>query len=201
MDILTYTNTAGSMMAIEEIDGASYVLSNGGLALFPTDTVWTIGCAIEKPSAFAKMLNLKKSPSKYGLEILVESIDRLKEFVPNLHPKLETLLFYHTRPLTIVFKHAYNFPDYLLTEEGILSVRLVTDPFTRKLIQQLDKPIASTFATPNDELIPHSFGMVSSYIIQQMDYVVKYKQKDSNIGQPAVVITVTEEDELVFLRE
>lgn len=201
MEVLTYENTAKTMMANDAIVGAGTILNKGGLVLFPTDTVWSIGCSLSQTNTYDRLFNLNPSPSTLGVEVLFDSIFRLKTFFPLLHPKIETLLYYHTRPLTILLPPNSNFSNSLYTPEQLIAVRVATDVFSRQLIEHLEQPIVTTFATSNVEIMPISFGMVSSSIIRKVDHVVKYRQKDKNIGMPAVVIKLNEKDELEFLRE
>ncbi len=200
MNVMTFTNTLNSMIAVEDIEGAVNILSSGGLVLFPTDTIWTIGCDLENTDACQKLLRLKSNLSHYGIEILVHSLKMFKNYVPSLHPKIETLLYYHTRPLSVLIQQPHRFPTLKATSES-LSVRLTRDDFCQHLIQELGRPIFSSFATVNDDFIPKSFGGISSSILQNVDFVAKHRQLEKNEGHPAVVVTLSDKDELIFLRE
>jgi L-threonylcarbamoyladenylate synthase len=201
MNVMTSTNTHNSRMAAPDVQRAVKTISSGGLVLFPTDTIWTIGCDMWDPAACKSMLRLKSKPSAYSFEVLVDSLNMFKKFVPSLHPKLETLLFYHNRPLSILVPPPHAFPRHVFGRESSFAVRLVRDEYSLQLIQALGKPLFSTFATLNDQHIPGTFGSVSSSVLEKMDYVAKYKQSDKNQGQPAVVVSLSENDELVFLKE
>ena len=102
----------------------------------------------------------------------------LKEFVPGLHPRLETLLVFHNRPLTIVFKKVENFPLELLEPDGSIAIRLVKDVFSKLIIQRTGKPLMATYANLEEDDFPPYFGAVSSAVIQKVDYVVKFRQKE-----------------------
>jgi L-threonylcarbamoyladenylate synthase len=201
MNVMTYTKTHNSMMASQDIKGAAKALKSGGLVLFPTDTIWTIGCDLLDPAVCTSLLRLKKNPSPYGFEVLVNSLKMFKELAPVLHPKLETLLFYHHRPMSVLIEPPHNFPRHVFDEYQTFSVRLVHDEFACQIINEFGRPLFSTFATPDDEQIPATFGHISSSILQQMDFVAKFRQSEKNKGQPAVVVTISDNDEMVFLTD
>lgn len=201
MNVMTFTNTNNSMMASQDIQGTSKTIISGGLVLFPTDTVWSIGCDLKDPAACKSLLRLKTKTSPYGFEILVSSINMFKEYVPTLHPKLETLLFYHHRPLSVLIDPPHCFPRHVFEQNQSFAVRLVRDEFSKQVIQEIGRPVFSTYATPNDDLIPATFGTISSSILEKMDYVAKHRQSDKAKGQPAVVVALSEKDEMVFLRD
>jgi L-threonylcarbamoyladenylate synthase len=188
-------------MVTSDIQKAVKTISSGGLALFPTDTIWTIACDMSDAAACKSLLRLKLQSSPYNFEVLVDSISMFKKFVPSLHPKLETLLFYHNRPLSVWVNPPHAFPRHVFDRETSFAVRLVRDEYSHQLIQELGKPLFSTFATVNDDHIPSTFGSISSSVLQKMDYVAKYRQSDKKKGQTAVVVALSESDELVFLKE
>lgn len=201
MNVMTSTNTHNNRMAAPDIQRAVKTISSGGLVLFPTDATWTIACDMSDPAACKSLLRLKLQASAYSFEVLVDSLSMFKQFVPSLHPKLETLLFYHGRPLSIWVNPPHAFPRHVFDREHSFAVRLVRDEYSRQLIQELGRPLFSTFATVNDEHIPGTFGSISSSILEKMDYVAKYRQSDKDQGRPAVVVTLSENGELVFLKE
>lgn len=201
MNVMTSTNTHNSRMATSDIQRAVKTISSGGLVLFPTDTIWTIGCDMSDPAVCKSLLRLKLKPVAYSFEVLVDSLNMFKKLVPSLHPKLETLLFYHNRPLSILVNPPHAFPRHVFERESSFAVRLVRDPYSRQLIQELGRPVFSTFATVNDKHLPGTFGSISSSVLEKMDYVAKYRQLDKIIGEPAVVVTLSENEELVFLKE
>jgi len=201
MNVMTFTNTPNSMIAFEDIEGAEKTLLSGGLVLFPTDTIWTVGCDLDHPEACRKLFLLKSKSSPYSIEILVHSLDMFKRYVPALHPKLETLLFYHKRPLSVVLNQDHHFPSHIFTSDQAIAVRLVRDEFSRLLIEKAGRPLLSTYATTNDDIIPSSFGGVSSSILEKMNFVAKYRQTERMMGRPAVVVTLSPRDEMIFLKE
>ncbi len=197
-----FTNPVLHMIPQHHIEGALAAIENNGLVLCPTDTLWSMACNANDPVAVLRLLRLKPNTRANSFEILVNSIEMLKEYVEHLHPRVETLLSYHIRPLTVVFEKARNLPEKILNPDGSIPVRVVQDEFCRELIAGLKHPLVSTFAHLEDAPMPTHFGAISSAVIEAVDYVVRYRQNDKAHGQPSVMVRLLEEEEeMEFLRE
>lgn len=181
---------------------ALLTLSQGGLILFPTDTTWSVGCDALNPLAIRKLLQLYQQKNTYPIELIVNSIGMIKSYVEQLHPRVETLLVYHTRPLTILLEQARRVPQEALYPDGSVAMRLTQDEFARLLVSQFGRPIATTPACVEGRPFPTHFGAISSEILQGVDHVSKFKQHDKNQGELSVMVKLSDGDEeLVFLRE
>lgn len=185
----------------QEVTRALETIAQNGTILFPTDTIWGLGCDATNPIAIQKIREIKQIPENEGLVVLVDSLDQLKSYVGNLHPRIETLLIYHTRPVTIVYENPKGFPESLLHGDGSLAIRITRDPFCQELIQKLGKPIVATAAHVKDTPLPAYFGAVRSDVITGVDYVVRYRQKDRPIGEPSVIMKMNADAELESIRE
>jgi len=185
----------------DDISEIVRLLENGGIICYPTDTIWGIGCDATNEAAVARISALKGRPPEKGYVVLVSSIEMLKEFVPKVHPRLETLLAYHTRPLTIIYERNVRLPVFSKAPGGSAAIRVVQDEFCRELINALGKPIISTSANISGEPYPPTFGGVSSEILGSVDYVVKYRQDDKEPGEPSAIAKLDRHMELEFLRE
>lgn len=184
------------------MDGALRTLESGGLILFPTDTLWSIGCSIEHPAAIRRLLQLTRLPDATYTELLVGSLEALKHFTAHLHPRLETLLYFHQRPLTVVAPGADHLPEEVLHPDGSVALRIVQDSFCTGLLQAFGGPILSVYAAKEGTPYPATFGGISSEIIQGCNHVVRYRQSERNPGEPSVMVRLSEEtEELEFLRE
>ncbi len=197
----TYTNEKMRMAQQYDLEGALTTLRNGGVILYPTDTIWSIGCDATNPQAIEKVRRIKQNSAARSFEILVDSIQMLKNYVEHLHPKIETLLIYHVRPLTVVFDRPRNLPLDLAAPDGTAAFRLVQDEFCRQLIEHLNRPILASYASIGDLTYPVNFGAISSEIIEGVDFVVKYRQHEKAVGEPSVMVKLSRRDELIFLRE
>lgn len=197
----TYTNEKTRMVQEYDHKGALQALQTGGVILYPTDTIWSIGCDATNAEAIEKVRHIKQKATARSFEVLVDSLSMLKNYVEHLHPKIETLLVYHTRPLTVVFDRPRNLPTSLYSPEGTVSIRLVQDEFCRSLITQYGQPLLATFASVGEHTFPVNFGAISSEVIEGVDFVVKYRQNDKTVGEPSVMVRLSRRDELIFLRE
>ncbi|HQU60672.1 MAG: Sua5/YciO/YrdC/YwlC family protein [Phaeodactylibacter sp.] len=197
----TFTNERATMVQNYDLDNALAVLRNGGLILYPTDTVWSIGCDATNPLAAARIRQLKRTDDAFGLEVLVNSLEMLRAYVGRLHPRIETLLLYHVRPLTVLYDQARNLPDSLLAIDGSISIRLVQDNYCSELIGTLGKPLVAAPADLRNDYFPVNFGAISSDVIERVDYVSRYRRSDKAPAQPSVMVKLSVKDELEFLRE
>lgn len=184
-----------------DLQSALETLRKGGLILYPTDTVWSIGCDASNPRAASRLRQLKNTDDAPGLEILVSSIDMLRRYVAHLHPRIETLLLYHLRPLTVVYDQSRNLPGSVLDDDGRVAIRLVQDDYCRCLIDSLGRPIVAAAADLRPGYYPDNFGAISSDVVERVDYVSKYRRADRSPAYPSVMARLSPRDELEFLRE
>ncbi len=189
------------MFGSEPLSDICAVLERGGSILYPTDTIWGIGCDATNASAIEKIYEVKQRDPNKPLSLLANSIEMVKEYVEELHPRVETLLSHHTRPLTVVYNKAKNLPSNLLPDDGSIAIRIATDGYCQALIEKLGKPIVTTSANLSGEPFPTHFGEISSAIISGVDYISKSGRQNREPGQPSVIIKVSENGEIVFLRE
>jgi L-threonylcarbamoyladenylate synthase len=184
----------------EDIKKAIETIAGGGLILFPTDTIWGIGCDATDPNAVARIHALKRRPEDKPLVVLVESIDMLQRYVESIHPRVETLLTLHERPLTIIYPKARDLAENLISKDGSIAIRVTSDPYCRELINSFGKPVVATSANVSGEPPPPHFGGISSEIIRGVDYVCKYRQHDTREGEPSVIATYDHRGHLDFIR-
>lgn len=178
-------------------------LVHGGLILYPTDTIWGIGCDATNEAAVRKVYELKKRDFNKSFVILAASIDMIKQYVEHLHPRLETLLTYHRRPLTVVYDKAKNLPPNVTAPDGSIAIRIPHDGLCRQLINDFGKPLVATSANISSEPFPGHFGEISSEVIQGVDHVVKYQQHNKQAGTPSVIVKLGDpiKGDIIFLRE
>lgn len=184
-----------------DLDNALAVLRQGGLILYPTDTVWSIGCDATHAPAVSQLRQIKRTDKACSLEILVNSLEMLRHYVGRLHPRIETLLLYHVRPLTVCYEQGRNLPGNLLGEDGSVYIRLVQDSYCAGLIENLARPLVATPADLRGGFFPINFGAISSDVIERVDYVARHRRSDKSPAQPSVMVKLSVKDELEFLRE
>jgi len=200
-EVMGSTNVRSYMFGKDNIGQITSTLSNGGIILYPTDTIWGIGCDATNPVAVERVFKLKNRPPAKSFVLLVDSIEMLKEYVNHVHPRVDTLLHYHVRPLTVIYDQARNLPQNVIANDGSVGIRIVQDVFCRELIRSFGKPLVATSANISNEPSPTCFGNVSSEVIQGVDYVARHRQNDTSQGEPSVIIKVDNEGEIEFLRK
>jgi L-threonylcarbamoyladenylate synthase len=189
------------MLPIEQIEKAKEVLENKGVILYPTDTVWGLGCKFDCPTAYQRLLEIKRRDQQQTFILIVESIGKLKEYVNDIHPRIETLLFYHDRPLTLIYRDHHGIPPHCLAPDGSVAIRVVNDPMCRELTRRLGCPITSTSANIKGQPTPQHFGEIQSDVLSQVDFVFDYKRTKNYTGSPSVIASFDKKGELVFHRE
>ena len=197
----TFTKTAVPMVNLYELEPILTCLDNGGTILYPTDTIWGLGCDATNPEAVGKIYELKHRQLDKPFVLLVSSLEMLKDYVEHVHPRVETLLLFHQRPLTIIYEKAKNLPSISHGSNGSVAIRVTLDPFCKELIEAFGKPLVSTSANISNEPFPNHFGEISSAVIVGVDHVVKYRTMDKNMNQPSVIAKLGGNGELEFLRE
>ncbi len=198
---MTKANLKTFMFEKDNLENIKAVLENGGLILYPTDTIWGIGCDATNSHAVEKVYQLKQRDRDKGFIILVDSVEMIKKYVKHIHPRIDTLLLHHVRPLTIIFDNARNLPDNLISQDGSIAIRLVQDDFCRELIRTLGKPVVATSANISNAPFPNNFGEISSAVIEGVDYVFKQRRYEKENKTPSVIVKAQDDGELIFIRE
>lgn len=186
---------------IEELATISKVLSTGGVILYPSDTIWGLGCDATNDQAIKRINKIKKRPADQPFLILVDSIEMLKRYTHKIHPKIETLLHYHERPLTLLYKQPMGVSPLLISEEQMIAIRVVKEGFCHEMISAFGAAIVSTSANVHGERYPKGFGSISSAIIRDVDYVVRSGDEEHATGTPSVMATFNHKGDLHFIRE
>lgn len=185
----------------DDISEIVQLLKNGKIICYPTDTIWGIGCDPMYEPSVERLNIIKGHAPEQGYILLVSSIEMLKKYVPKLHPRLETLLMHHTRPLTMIYPESSGLPAWVKSKNGSVAIRVASDEFCQTLIEEFGGPIISTAAARFGEPMPATFGGISSEILVAVDYVVKYRQDDKEPHEPSPVAKLDRYQELEFIRE
>jgi L-threonylcarbamoyladenylate synthase len=185
----------------DDISELKALLEKGGVICYPTDTIWGVGCDALNDAAVARVSEIKGGSPEKGYILLVSDIEMLKRYVPQVHPRIETLLSFHERPLTILYERSTGLPASIKGPDGSVAIRVATDEFCQLLIRSFGRPILSTAASKWDEAYPPTFGAISSEILGAVDYVVKHRREDKEPGEPSPIAKLDRHKELEFLRE
>ncbi len=188
----------------EEIQKAIEHLKKGHVILYPTDTIWGLGCDPANQEAVDRIFSIKQRDKSRPVIILVDSIERLSAIVPKIHPHLENILHYNERPLTIIFPSStVQWAKGITAENGSIAIRVVKNEFCRKVIEGLDSPVVSTSANISEDPFPKSFDDIHPNIIKEVDHVVSSRiDRRTDDPQPSLIARFsTKQKELVFLRQ
>lgn len=184
-----------------EIQRCLEVLSKGGTILYPTDTIWGIGCDATDFSAVEKIYRLKKRMESKSLIILLDSADRIGDYVETIPEIAWDLLAHVDTPLTIIYPNAKNLATNVVAEDNSIAIRVVRNTFCRKLIKQFGKPIVSTSANISGSQSPLVFKNISEEITQNVDYVVQLYQDRLHQVKPSRIIRLNENGEFLIIRK
>lgn len=183
-------------------DEISSLVKEGKVLLHPTDTVWGLAAAYSQKAAIDRIYEIKHREKSKPLILLVDNLERLKSHVLNIHPRLETLLSFHSRPLTIIYDKTRNIPDYLKAEDGTIGIRIVGDEYCQRLIREIDEPLVSTSANLSHESTPLRYEEINDAIINNVDIIFHpHLTKVSKEIKPSVIARLDENEELEFLRD
>lgn len=173
-------------------------LRAGKTILYPTDTVWGLGCDALSPSAVSEVFRLKKRPAKKSLILLVSSVEMLKEYV-SPSAEIRQFLQAQTRPTTVVYSAPKGLPPEVVSAENTVAIRVVQTGFCTELIRQFGRAIVSTSANISGEPTPADFSQISAEIKKNVGYVVDYQQEES-AGHPSQLVAL-QGGKIIFLRK
>jgi len=164
------------------------VLASGGLILYPTDTIWGIGCDATSAAGVEKIYQLKKRSDEKSLIVLVAAEKDILQYVSEPDLAVFDHLKLATKPTTVVYKGAINVASNLIGQDGTLAIRICRDEFCKQLIKRFRKPIVSTSANISDEPFPKNFSEISEKIKSGVDYIVHYRQNETTISEPSALV-------------
>lgn len=184
----------------QEISSALEALHAGNMILFPTDTIWGLGCDATSEDAVASVSALKKRAPEKGYVLLAADIDMIKEYVEEVPPRIQTLLDFHVRPLTVIYKGAKNLPANCYAPDGTVAFRVPKDDMCQELIRAYGKPLVATSANVSNEPFPKHFGEISSEILLNVQYIFKYRRTDKKINAPSTIARLNKKNEVEVIR-
>lgn len=184
----------------EDIQNALITLRKEGTILYPTDTIWGLGCDATSPQAVKKILAIKKRDEEKKFIILLDHESRLQSYVNEVPEQAWTLIEYSEKPLTIIFEGARNLPPELISGDGSIAIRITRDDFCKTLISRLKKPLVSTSANVSGAIPPISFNEINSNILKAADYVVKWRQQENIVAKPSTILKLKTNGEISFIR-
>jgi L-threonylcarbamoyladenylate synthase len=182
-----------------EIENAIETLKKGGIILYPTDTVWGIGCDATHPGAIDKIYKLKKRTNDKSLICLVNSLNMLEQYVERVPKGAYDVIKFSVTPTTIIYEDPIRISESLIAQDNSLGIRIVEDDFCKKLIQKFKRPIVSTSANISGEKSPTNFQEISKEILEGVDYVVNLHH-DKKSGKPSTIIKIKNDGTVKVIR-
>ncbi len=176
------------------------VLSAGGLILYPTDTVWGIGCDATNAEAVKRVYQLKQRDDSKALIVLIDSADHLDHYVVDVPAIARELIDVAVKPLTIIYEGAYNLATNVLGDEDSIGIRIPNDEFCHRLCERFGKPIVSTSANVSGQPTAKRFSDIDSSIVENVDYAVEYRRDDTTPHQPSNIILLSRDGTFKIIR-
>ena len=187
-------------MLQDEIKKAVEVMRNGGVILYPTDTVWGIGCDATNPEAVKKVYDIKRRDDSKALICLVDSDARLSRYVRNVAHVTWDMIELATKPLTIIFDQAVGLAPNLLADDGSVGIRITKEEFSKELCFRFQKPIVSTSANISGEPAAQNYCDISDEILKSVDYVCQTRRQEHLPHTPSSIIKISQNCEVKIIR-
>lgn len=185
----------------EDIKKAFEVLVSGGLILYPTDTIWGIGCDATNEEAVHRVYELKRRIDSKALITLLDNPIKLDYYIDEVPSIAWDLIELSEKPLTIIYDGARNVAPNLMAEDGSLAIRITKEKFSQELCKRFRKALVSTSANISGEPAPANFDDISEEIKQGVDYIVKYRQDDTSKSKASSIIKLGKTGEVKIIRE
>ena len=172
----------------QDLEPALTVLQNGGLILYPTDTIWGIGCDATDPLAVSKVFQLKQREETKSLIVLMADRRDILKYTSQPDLRIFDFLDTVTKPTTVIYEGAMGLASNLVSADGTVAIRLVNDAFCRHLVKRLRRPIVSTSANISGEPSPANFDAIDRRVKEGVDYIVRHRQDDREAREPSAIV-------------
>ena len=186
-----------------DLQAALKVLREGGVILYPTDTVWGIGCDATNAEAVARVYAIKKRVDSKAMLVLLDGAGKLQGYMEKVPDTAWMLLEASEgqKPMTIIYPRAKNLAANLLAEDGSVGIRITSESFSKSLCEQLRRPIVSTSANFSGEPTAKIFQDINPELIDSVDYICQYRREDCTSSRPSSIIKIDEKERITIIRE
>ena len=185
----------------EDLKKACDVLQRGGVIVYPTDTIWGIGCDATNAEAVARVYALKQRTDHKAMLVLIDSPDKLTGYVSQVPDIAWNLIEVSDKPLTIIYPNAKNLAFNLLGEDGSVGIRITNEPFSHELCKLFRKPLVSTSANISGQPSPGQFSEIAEAVKNGVDYVVRYRQDETTAAKPSSIIKISDDGHIIIIRK
>jgi L-threonylcarbamoyladenylate synthase len=183
-----------------EIKKAIEILNQGGIILYPTDTIWGIGCDATNSEAVQRIYKIKQREDSKSMLVLLDSESRLQQYIKEVPEIAWQLIEVSDKPITIIYPGAKNLAENLIADDDSIGIRITADEFCQKLLSRFKKPLVSTSANISGKKSPSIFAEIEEEIIHSVDYVVNWRQDEFNSGTPSSIIKLGIGGEIKIIR-
>ncbi len=186
---------------VPDINKSIEILKQGGIILYPTDTIWGIGCDATNENAVDKIYKIKQRSDQKSMLVLLDNPNKISTYVQEMPEIAWDLIDLTEKPLTIIYSGAKNLAKNLIPSDESIGIRITKDTFTQKLISKFGKPIVSTSANISGEASPQNYSEISEKIINAVDYTIKWRQDDLSKAEPSGIIKLKSNGEIQIIRK
>ena len=184
----------------EDIRKAVEVMKKGGVILYPTDTIWGIGCDASNQKAVERVFEIKKRADSKALIILVGSVDDLWRYVDEVPEVAEQLIEASDRPTTIIYDRGRNIAPNAMGDDGSVGIRVTSEDFSKELCRVFRRPLVSTSANISGQSAPKTFAEISDEIKSSVDYIVEARRDDRSPSSPSIIIKISNDSTFKIIR-
>lgn len=177
------------------------VLQSGGTILYPTDTVWGIGCDATNEQAIKRIYEIKQRDDRKSLIILLPEAKDVFKYVANPHPDIISMLSSFKKPTTVIYEQAVGLPQNLINGDGSIAIRIISEPFCKSMLKRFKKPVVSTSANISGMPTPKLFVEISDEIKNSVDYVIPYRQDETTSPPPSQIIKINANGSINIIRK
>lgn len=184
----------------DDIKNAVEVMKKGGVILYPTDTVWGIGCDATNPEAVAKVYKIKQRDDSKALICLVDSDVRLQRYVRDVPEVAWDVMELATQPTTVIFDKGVNIAPNLIADDGSIAMRITKEPFSRELCYRFQKPIVSTSANISGRPAAQNYNDIDEELLSAVDYVCQSRRQERKPHVPSKIIRLKADGQVEVIR-
>lgn len=190
----------------EDLQEALRVLREGGIIVYPTDTVWGIGCDATNAEAVKRIYALKQREDSKSMLVLLDSPAKLPYYIGEIPDTAWQLLeatdnSEDSKPLTIIYPHARNLAANLVADDGSIGIRITGEAFSKSLCAQLKHPVVSTSANISGHPAAHFFAEIEQEILDGVDYICRFRRDDDTPAEPSSIIKINDDGTFKIIRE
>jgi L-threonylcarbamoyladenylate synthase len=184
----------------QDIEACLDILKAGGIILYPTDTIWGLGCDATNEAAISKIFHIKQRPAEKSMIVLVADERQVLQHVSEVDLQVFDFLKSYNKPATVIYNGPIGLASNIIHADGTIAIRIVNEPFCKNLIKRFRKPLVSTSANISGDSAPALFEDISPVIKSSADYIVSYRQSDNTPGAPSSVIRWNKDATATILR-